>query len=178
MRPINGGRFDLTDSYNDNWLFEPKINGWRAVVCPDAGLFFNRHGKRLTIEADIKPLLAHLPKLGQWLDCEILERRGTGKKTLIVLDLPDAPEQYAERVGKLSALKTFSLTETNESGVYRLPQLTLSAAHEFWKRNDVTSISGVLFEGLVAKRKDSRYIKSSRPESESTKWVKHRFANS
>lgn len=50
LRPINGGPLPRARPKSGTWLYEPKINGWRAIVNTRTGAMWNRHGKRLSIE--------------------------------------------------------------------------------------------------------------------------------
>lgn len=96
-RPINGGRLDIARPKSGTWLYQPKFNGWRAVVHTPTGTMFNRHGMRLAIAHEFVSALAELRGCGlEWLDCEALERRhAIGRGSLAVLDwIP------AEMVGK------------------------------------------------------------------------------
>jgi hypothetical protein len=80
------------------WFYEPKYNGWRALVHIPTGTMFNRKGKRLSVEKEFSAALDKLRAAWrsnlafQWIDCEALERRHSiGRGTLIVLDA--VPEQ-------------------------------------------------------------------------------------
>jgi hypothetical protein len=51
-RPLNGGPLDRALSKSGPWHYEPKYNGWRALVHAPTGTMFNRHGQRLSIEKE------------------------------------------------------------------------------------------------------------------------------
>lgn len=99
-RPVNGGPLPLAPVKRGGWAFEPKLNGWRALIHVPSGTMFNRHGQRLSIAAAFTPALHRLRQLFPdghpivWLDCEALERRHTlGQGTLFILDfIPPAEE--------------------------------------------------------------------------------------
>ena len=48
-RPINGGSLELALPKPGHWYYEPKYNGWRALVHAPTGTMFNRHGQPLSI---------------------------------------------------------------------------------------------------------------------------------
>ena len=43
-RPINGGPLEKARPKHGEWFYEPKYNGWRALVHVPTGTMFNRHG--------------------------------------------------------------------------------------------------------------------------------------
>ena len=45
------------------WHYEPKYNGWRALVHAPTGTMFNRYGQRLTIQREFSAALAALRAL-------------------------------------------------------------------------------------------------------------------
>ena len=110
-RPTNGGAFPRALPKSGHWAYEPKINGWRALVHMPTGTMFNRHGERLSIAHEFGPVLdlirqawAHpkkllaLSRLGEWLDCEALSRRHPlGRGSLVLLDAPQSPGDYSTR---------------------------------------------------------------------------------
>ena len=92
-RPVNGGPLPLALPNDGEWFYEPKYNGWRALVHVPTGTMFERHGKLLTIAAEFADALAILGKHRgpaaalingaplEWLDCEALERRHTPSRS-------------------------------------------------------------------------------------------------
>ena len=111
-RPTNGGAFPRALPKPGHWAYEPKINGWRALVHAPTGTMFNRHGERLSIAhefTDVLDLLRHawvnprkqslLTRVGEWLDCEVLSRRHPlGRGSLVLLDAPFAvPVAWSNR---------------------------------------------------------------------------------
>lgn len=178
MRPISGGRFDLATPRRQGYAFEEKGNGFRTLVNTETREVYNRTLTRLSIGGLVKPLIGDLPN-HEWIDCEFLERRGTGRGILIVIDVPIRGVPYAERRKLFDNLPYIPHTNGDiPKGVYRFRSMTYNEALEFWTKWDVKSINGVLFEGLVAKKLDSNYIIQNNPSRESTDWIKHRFANS
>jgi ATP-dependent DNA ligase len=180
-RPVNGGAFPRALTKRGAWAYEPKLNGWRALVHTPTGAMWNRKGERLSIERDFaKALDLVRHTIHEWIDCECMERRVTaGQGSLIVLDLPMIPHPYAER-------RAFLTTEFGEwdyrkpmsvHSLLALPQIQDPAAA--WQElQDINRTTGCeLFEGFVAKRTESRYpIQLRHPAEETPGWMKHRWA--
>jgi hypothetical protein len=103
-RPVNGGPFDKARAkVGGPWFYEPKYNGWRAVVHVPTGTMFNRQGHTLSIAGEFAAALDKLKSSPfEWLDCEALDRRhGLGRGSLVVLDQPGNPLPYAGRLDSL-----------------------------------------------------------------------------
>src|SRR5258707_798280 len=99
-RPINGGGLELAPPKPGDWFYEPKYNGWRALVHAPTGSMFNRYGEPLSIAAEFGRALKHLRGLElmagdiaiEWFDCEALDRRhALGRGTLLAFDYVTAP---------------------------------------------------------------------------------------
>ena len=200
LRPTNGGPLHLARSKPGKWNYEPKINGWRAIVNTRTGQMWNRHGERLSIEKEFKAVLdslcsADLPKALTWLDCEALERRhNLGKGSLIVLDYMPASynkETYLSRQKLIhSHLSSNPLWETwdVEQAIPSKNKL-LGFAYTYNEENRISPAAAwerlqalnkdwkaELFEGLVAKRTDSLYPPQRRSATlEFPLWIKHRW---
>ncbi len=185
MRPLNGGPWPKARRFaRPGMYYEPKYNGWRALVHIATGAMFNRHGERLSIEKEFEAALNQLrPQLDaeafKWADCEALERRhGIGKGCLIVLDVIPSPAfrpaPYSERHDWLKAV----LPESARAGFPLLsvpPQVEPDSA---WL--DLQEANRVLgcefYEGLVAKRGDSPYtIQNRSSDTETPFWIKMRW---
>jgi ATP-dependent DNA ligase len=102
-RPVNGGPLPKALPKSGEWFYEPKYNGWRAIVHIPTGSMFNRKLERLSIASEFKAALDQLrctldAEAFKWADCEALERRhGIGRGTLIVLDVvPDGLCKFVE----------------------------------------------------------------------------------
>ena len=179
MRPMNGGRLDLCSDKGDKWVYDIKVNGFRALVDRRKKVY-NRTMGILSIHKLVEPLLEDLPEL-DWLDCEVLERRGTGKGILIVLDAPTVDGDLLERREAFKHLPVLPLTGYTPPGVYCLPEpMSEHRARHFWSEWDTpdSDTESRLIEGLVAKKVDSKYIcQRVSASKESTKWIKHRFSN-
>jgi len=101
LRPVNGGPLPLAQPKHGYWVYEPKLNGWRAWVHPATRRMFNRENEPLSITGNFAPVLdrlqAHAPHLPDWIDVEALSRRvPVGKGSLIILDTP-LPQNYDSR---------------------------------------------------------------------------------
>jgi ATP-dependent DNA ligase len=192
-RPVNGGSLELALPKAGQWYYEPKYNGWRALVHAPSGTMFNRYGARLSIAGEFATALGALQKIRllspagtvEWYDCEALERRhGLGRGTLLVFDYVQAgnKEPYLERNTKLSrVLPVHAHGEPPEpERVYAVASApgTLSPS-EFYQalRQLNRHWRCTFYEGLVAKRADSRYpVQLRSPALEFAGWVKHRWS--
>jgi hypothetical protein len=105
-RPINGGHLDRALPKVGEWSYEPKYNGWRAIIHVPSGTMWNRHGKLLSIAREFETALAILKRTGiEWLDVEALERRhALGRGSLIVLDWPTGGGVYDTYKSRTEAL--------------------------------------------------------------------------
>ena len=92
-RPINGGPLELAPPKPGRWFYEPKYNGWRALVHAPTGAMFDRHGQPLSIAGLLGSALKRLSTVAlvidgmpvAWFDCEVLGRRHPlGRGTLLV----------------------------------------------------------------------------------------------
>lgn len=194
-RPVNGGSLERALPKTGQWCYEPKYNGWRALVHAPSGTMFNRYGARLTIAREFSRALVMLREIQlislagpvEWFDCEALERRhGLGRGTLMVFDYVQVGNQeaYLERATRLAGvLKVHPYAEIPEPeaicAVVSIPG-TLSDASEFYQalRQLNRHWRCTFYEGLVAKRVDSLYpVQLRSPTLEFPGWVKHRWSH-
>ncbi len=63
-RPINGGSLELALPKPGHWYYEPKYNGWRALVHAPTGTMFNRRGQPLSIAGLFSCALKRLARSG------------------------------------------------------------------------------------------------------------------
>lgn len=190
MRPSNGGPLPLVPNAmryaGGDYAFEPKINGWRALLNCQTGEMWNRHGEKLSITSEFGQAIEALRALNaprhRWLDVESMSRRHRfAKGALIVLDELDSNSAYTDRRQLLAShLPTFELDAPplQPGGVYLIPSFSYPDALAFW--NSAPLVNAVLectyYEGVVAKLRSSPYDTQLRSDSEeSTHWVKHRF---
>src|SRR5713101_1017213 len=79
-RPINGGSLERALPKPGHWYYEPKYNGWRALVHAPTGTMFNRRGQPLSIAGLFSCALERLRTVRlqsggvpvEWFDCEAL----------------------------------------------------------------------------------------------------------
>jgi ATP-dependent DNA ligase len=174
------------------WFYEPKYNGWRALIHISTGAMFNRKGQPLTIAAEFQTALDQLrlildAEAFKWADCEALERRhGIGRGALIVLDVVPEPARaattYVERRRwlEIPALPTcYPSNQPSADTLYKSAAIAANSAAEYWTelRRLNTRWGCDFYEGLVAKRADSVYpIQLRNPDSKFPFWIKHRWA--
>jgi ATP-dependent DNA ligase len=189
-RPVNGGPFHVALPKSGKWFYEPKYNGWRALVHVPTRTMFNRKGELLSIADEFKPALDAIHATlsagaFKWVDCEALERRhNLGRGTLIVLDCVPEPEYatttYDARKRWLSlVVPTLGHFEQPMAhSVYVSPHFAADEAGGLY-----AELAGLnkqwgceFYEGLVAKRADSTYpIQRRSADTEFPFWVKHRW---
>ena len=175
MRPINGGPFHLARPKRGEWVYEPKVNGWRALVNTRTGEMFNRHGKPLTINDEFWPTLDYFKGSSpyEWLDCEGLARRhALDRGKIYVLDY--IPESYDKTpwIDRNEALMNGPLAD------FVLGHYSQDQAMRGWTElQEVNrSLGCEYYEGFVAKRLDSPYVHQMRSDKEETTlWIKHRW---
>jgi len=192
-RPVNGGHLKYAPPKIGKWSYEPKYNGWRAILHAPTGVMWNRRGKRLTITSEFSKAVSLLKRTGcEWLDVEILERsHHLGRGTLIVLDLPSekfpaAWLPYASRMTLLSeylfqtgiADRLTCSRKPADEAVYIPPIYAEGEQEPVWQRLEEINCEWQcpFYEGLVAKRDDSLYpVQLNSPAQTTAAWVKHRF---
>ena len=196
-RPVSGGPFPKAREKIGQWIYEPKFNGWRALVHIETGTMFNRKGERLSINGEFKEALTLLrgtldAAAFKWADVEALERRhGIGQGCLIMLDVIPEPDYakmaYSERrrwlQPVLPALDCFVPSWSfDRSDDRAFPLLSMPAAvaptsawTELQRANKILGCQ--FYEGLVAKRQDSTYpIQLRSADEEYPFWIKHRWS--
>lgn len=194
-RPMNGGPFDKARPKPVTWrdtFWEPKLNGWRAVVHAPTRTMWNRHGKLLSIAAEFADALDALAALSlatgvALFDCEALERRhGLGRGCLYVLDV--MPSCDLSQVTASTALMERS--ELLDGFLPRPPfnampirgslcrPALMPGTMESWEALQQINRdwSAEFYEGLVAKRTDSPYPRATSATQETPHWMKHRWA--
>jgi len=189
-RPTNGGPIDAGRGLKGlvlkkgKWFYEPKYNGWRALVHVPTGRMWNRQGKPLTIKSHFKVALAQLKETDlEWADCEALERRHSkGRGSLIVFDYPMIPNCewfFRKLVLEQSGLSNVGdIKAPSEPGAYICPVIAQEMIDEYWRdMKEFNKMEGCeFFEGLVAKKADSKYpLQLRSPDEKYAYWIKHRF---
>jgi hypothetical protein len=179
--------------------YEPKYNGWRALVHAPTGLMFNRYAQPLSIAAEFGSALKCLRKIVlsaggsavEWFDCEALDRRhALGRGTLLVFDFITTPVMATvEPWRKRKQILAQALPEHDYSQVPLPEALYGVPAHDpaeidpqelYRQLRHLNARWGYQFyEGLVAKRITDAYPRQlSSPHQEFVGWVKHRWAGS
>jgi ATP-dependent DNA ligase len=176
-RPINGGPLELAPPKPGQWYYEPKYNGWRALVHAPTGRMFNRRGQPLSIAGLFTGALQRLRRLElqtgggpvEWFDCEALCRRHRlGQATLLVFD-------YISPAGELLCQRKKLLADAFPAHDYvqpPLPEELYGVRPLDPDKTDPQALYGELrklnacwrclfYEGLVAKRFTDPYAISS-----------------
>ena len=166
-RPVNGGPLPKALPKSGDWSYEPKYNGWNALIHIETGAMFNRHLQPLTIAKEFKPALDQLrctldAQAFKWANCEALERRhDIGRGTLIVFDVLPEPEYrmtpYIERRRWLQAvlpIHDFGRAPDNDT-LLLSPHVLPSQWDDLQYCNRKAGCE--FYEGMVAKRNDSPY---------------------
>jgi len=205
-RPLNGGPLPKALPKSGPWSYEPKYNGWRALVHAPTGTMFNRKGEDLTIAGEFKPALQKLKAKAasiattlEWFDCEALERRhNIGRGTLIVLDyvshqsgrstdVPYDQRRFTLQMTGIPEHSSLNVAPANDS-IYLVVSYPGKNRAAFEAEQKHLHLWDVLqqcnkalgcefYEGLVTKRTTSNYpIQLRNPDSEFHYWVKHRWA--
>ena len=190
-RPLNGGPLERALPKPGQWHYEPKYNGWRALVHGPSGTMFNRYGQRLSIQGEFSAALATLRTLHlcsgavevEWWDCEALERRhALGRGTLLVFDyIGSGDETYVNRKENLARrlIVHDHAVPPRADTCYSVVAAGQLEPLEFYRR--LKQFNGQwrcpFYEGLVAKRTDSLYPVQLRSAGlEFAGWMKHRWA--
>ncbi len=190
-RPVNGGPFDKALPKSGDWYYEPKVNGWRALVHGPTRAMWNRKGEPLSVAKQFSKALDCLYELSrdtyiEWWDCEAMERRHSlAHGCLFVLDwVPTSPTHQPawwdrKHCITLTMRIKEAIPELMTPGIYSLQTWTEGEVREtYWQK--LQKINGILgcefFEGVLAKRADSLYpIQLRSPDREFPFWMKHRW---
>jgi hypothetical protein len=185
-RPINGGPWPQARRFHKpgEWRYEPKFNGWRALLHVPTDRMFNREGRQLSIAREFAAAIAALRthNIADWLDVEALERRHKlCQGCLIVLDVPVPMLTYVQRRELLNSVPQLEGFENIQEPhqVFRPISFAAEEADHAWDQLQVRnrSLGCEFYEGLVAKRADSTYpVQLRSPDTEFPGWVKHRWA--
>ena len=189
---------------NDDWLVQPKYNGWRAFLHAPTGTMWNRHGTKLSIAKEFTEaiwcinnrrqkiladgferledheLVTLIGEEADWYDVEALERRhGIGQGSLIVLDLPMSVATQGQRAVALNEMFCGApmVTCLNDTA-YSAPSHLICEGPQLWLELQQANknLGCIFYEGVVTKRVASLYPKQNRSPSEETPdWIKHRF---
>ena len=200
LRPTNGGPFDISRiKRGEEWAYEPKVNGWRAIVHVPTGQMWNRQCKSFSIEKEFAAVLdairnADMPPEMEWLDCEAFERRhALGKGSLVILDyiapdkatyderkllLADAIHPCGEPRKGFERWQFDRVPPPSDRALLFQSPFPASATQHYWQSlQDLNKLwNAEVFEGFVAKRRNSTYPRQLRSANQETPyWVKHRW---
>lgn len=173
-RPISGGNLEYSGKFFGDWSYEPKYDGWRALVNTNESKMWNRYGQSLSIEECFEPVLNTLKNCGiEWLDVEALQRRHkTAQGSLIILDIPIKGMTYNQRREVLeNKFNILNIDDTPEPCSIYIPP-SYKNSHELWnnlKGND-------FYEGIVGKKCNSIYpIQTISSDKPFNNWIKFRY---
>ena len=187
-RPINGGPIEKALPKNGVWKWEPKYNGWRALVHLPTGTIFNRQGEPLSIGQEFSDAVGVLCatldcEAFKWADVEALSRRHKlGRGCLILLDVVPEPAYahapYSERREWIDfpVVPELDLTPPAILPILSLPPCV--CPDTAWQDLQLINrrLGAEFYEGLVAKKADQPYpIQLISPDREFPFWVKHRW---
>lgn len=189
-RPVNCGKLTVSRPKIGEFWVEPKITGMRVILHVPTGQMWTRHGTTLSNPkwfAEAASKVKTLLPAEEWIDCEgLYQAHNVGKGTLVVLDSIVKGESIEKRRERFAFLPEMPLS--NDIGcneVYRIPSFDwkaeakaiwdklLSLGEEWVKRGNG---SVPLFEGIVAKKKQSTYaFQNVDPKRETPLWHKHKW---
>ena len=170
-RPVSGGtEIFLPSPRKEDWIAEPKYNGWRVLIT-DRGTIYNRHGGIHDYVENI-PWLAEKEVVcqGLTLDCELVGHRNTKHpNALIIFDILNDPRDGRLRRAELleKGFKTHNITDMLKEGeVYLSPQHKFEKAQLMFDMFEILEYHD-LYEGVVIKDVTRSYP--------TNRWIKFRF---
>ncbi len=189
-RPVNGGALHCALPKIGAWVWQPKVDDWRAIIHAPSGRVWNRHGKPSSVTGKLTAAFHFLRDCPfEWLDAGIMEcRNDMMRASLVIFDFfPTNNPSQTMRERRVLLEHEFEI----------LPLATRLLANGFSVRERVLLInqsegSGLelyqqlqrenatlgrkFYEGVVAKRLDKPYPLQLRSPSTETPWMmKHRF---
>lgn len=194
-RPLNGGALELAPAKSGRWFYEPKYNGWRALVHAPTSSMFNRYGQPLSIGAEFGRALERLREVAlgsegiEWFDCEALDRRhALGRGALLVFDYIGLSATRSqtwhtrkEILAQTLPMHDFRNVPLPESlGTVQAHDPDQLAPQELYEQLHRLNArwSCRFYEGVVAKRLTDPYpLQLRSPHEEYAGWVKHRWAD-
>ena len=158
VKPIRGGvpldEYYLRLASDTSWVCQAKMNGKRALWDPESGVLWSRHGNSITNAVQVVQALSNIALL---VDGELIVKDGTA--VFYAFDLPDVDATLSERWRALAAV----IDSLNAECVKLVP------TEVRW--DDVKSNA---WEGVVFKRRSSRYVKGLTADKTISAWVKYR----
>jgi hypothetical protein len=196
--PLNGGPLADAVEKVGEWVWQPKVDDWRAVLHVPSSTLWNQYGEPSSITGKFSVALASnfMTAAGmyglEWLDVGLMENRhDLMRGCIIVLDWMVREEPFRARRAylerffpKLPIDTSRLLAETGgqvRNSVYLISQWDNvenradALKREAWLKTENEIIGHKFYEGLVAKRADSLYTFGQRPKQKVADWIKHRF---
>jgi ATP-dependent DNA ligase len=136
---------------------QPKIDGIRVIIY--CGEPFTRLGEPLSSCKGAATLRAMFRGFKETLDGEWVQEEGYH-----AFDLPDEPGDFDHRYRVLQHL-----------GSLNIPGLMVVRTYESRFAPVYATLPRSVTEGVVFKRRSSRYAKQTRPSTETRDWLKRRF---
>jgi hypothetical protein len=198
--PLNGGPLETAPEKVGEWVWQPKVDDWRAVIHVPSASVWNQYGQPSSIADKFEVAIATLqislsrePWAFEWLDVGMMENRNDLMRgCIIVMDMIVSELLFANRRAILKRLfpalpfdVSRLLAETGgqvRDSVYLISQWDNvenredALKRQTWLQNENKIIGHKFYEGLVAKRTDSLYpIQMGRPKTKCPAWIKHRM---
>lgn len=193
----NGGPLETAPPKVGEWVWQPKVDDWRAIIHAPSGTVWNQYGKLSSITGKFAVALESLHKnfskliMGQWLDVGMMENRhDLMRGCIIVFDLVEPVYDQQGRYGLLKqmfpVLPDVSTLLSDAGGqirdeVYLISQRdSLNDYDSTWRyysylQDENKRIGHKFFEGVVAKKADSLYTFGRKPKQVTPDWIKHRW---
>lgn len=200
---LNGGPLESAPPKVGEWVWQPKVDDWRAVIHTPTGTVWNQYGKLSSITDKFHVALDHLREAydnrvradfapAEWLDVGMMENRhDLMRGCIIVFDLIEAGVEQWRRYARLKAMfprlpldvaDLLAVTGGQvRDSVYLINQWDNvddsrdALGRQGWLKVQNECIGHKFFEGLVAKRRESIYTFGRKPKQVTPDWVKHRF---
>jgi hypothetical protein len=197
--PLNGGPLEHAPAKVGEWVWQPKVDDWRAVIHTPTRTIWNQYGQLSSFTQTDKfavalDRIAVVSFAAEWLDVGLMENRHNMMRgCIVVLDLIGSPSSkqswpFHERrahleamFGVLPAATRIVGTPEAKDSVLLIPSFSgpdhldgLRLYRGCIAQNE--AIGQKFYEGVVAKRADSLYpIQLNRPKAKCPDWIKHRF---
>lgn len=193
----NGGPLETAPAKVGEWVWQPKVDDWRALIHAPSATVWNQYGKLSSITGKFAVALdylreAHLKFNVEWLDVGMMEQRhDLMRGCIVVFDWIQTAIVQRHRRECLASTFTVLPIDVAEllaitggqvrDSVYLVNQWdNVDSTEDALKRQAFLkiqneSIGHKFFEGLVAKRADSLYTFGRKPKQVTPDWIKHRF---
>lgn len=192
--PLNGGKLEDAPPKVGDWVWQPKVDDWRAVVHVPTSTVWNQYGElsshseKGTFAVALAKLQAASMPWAEWLDVGMMNNRNDMMRgSIVVLDWITPAVPFEDRRTHLTALAptlpwaTELVADPAQSrdAVYLIPQVEGEDMGRFLDqmlRDQNAQLGRKFYEGVVAKRLGSPYrAHNQRPKQKTCDWVKHRF---